>query len=67
MNWRELHEPMTAMKRHTKSRKRLEQAVARYVNLQGSDGSHNVVVHTTDRTGKRVAVFVEMNILSDED
>lgn len=64
--WRDLTAPMTAMKKQAKSRKRLEEAVAKYVSLRSGDGAHNTVVGAIDRQGRRVTVFVELNILSDE-
>ena len=54
------------LERQRKSRNNLSRAVAKYVNLRAGDSFYDDTVHTTDRNGRQVVVFVKLDIISDE-
>lgn len=51
--------------RQRKSREKLNNAVARYVNLRAGDGQHTDTVRTLDRAGRPVVVMVRLDIVPD--
>lgn len=57
---------MNIFDKQARSRAKLAQAVAEYVNLRAGDGGYDTVVPATDRLGRKVSVFVNLNIVSAE-
>lgn len=57
---------MNFLQRQSRSREKLRSAVTAYVNLRATDGTYDDIVRTTDRLGRKVVVFVKLEILSDE-
>lgn len=56
-----------ALARQRKSREKLAQAAARYVNLRAADGSYVAdPIRTLDREGRPVTVLLRLDIISEE-
>lgn len=56
----------TMLQRQADSRRLLRKVVQGYVNLRAGDGAYNDTIQTTDRLGRKVVVFIRLEILSDE-
>lgn len=57
---------MNHLDRQAKSRERLRRAVVDYMKLRAADGEYDDTIHTVDRLGHKVTVFLKLNIISDE-
>lgn len=54
------------LNKQAKSRRRLQEAVVGYVNLRAADGPYSDIVSTHDRLGRKVVVFIKLDIVSEE-
>ncbi len=52
--------------KQAKVRKNLAEAAAKYVNLRAADGTYTDTVATVDRLGRKVIVFITLEIISGE-